>query len=106
MWMRPFGRLRQSFRADILSFSTFQVHDMCAKVGVDPLVSNKGFWAELLAIRTLAHASCTIVYKTVAEVWSEIHKTQQEQQQNNGCSIQNTGNGSSTQRQATFGEIV
>jgi ESCRT-II complex subunit VPS22 len=23
---------------------------MCAKVGVDPLASNKGFWAELLGI--------------------------------------------------------
>uniref|UniRef100_M0ZS25 DNA binding protein n=1 Tax=Solanum tuberosum TaxID=4113 RepID=M0ZS25_SOLTU len=44
--------------------------------------------------------------KTVDEVWSEIHKTQQEQQQNNGCSIQNTGNGSSTQRQTTFGEMT
>ncbi|XP_043690618.1 vacuolar protein sorting-associated protein 22 homolog 1 [Telopea speciosissima] len=27
-----------------------QFHDMCAKVGVDPLASNKGFWAELLGI--------------------------------------------------------
>lgn len=27
-----------------------QFHDMCSKVGVDPLASNKGFWAELLGI--------------------------------------------------------
>ncbi|XP_004294366.1 PREDICTED: vacuolar protein sorting-associated protein 22 homolog 1 [Fragaria vesca subsp. vesca] len=27
-----------------------QFHDMCTKVGVDPLASNKGFWAELLGI--------------------------------------------------------
>lgn len=44
--------------------------------------------------------------KTVDEVWSEIHKSQQEQQQNNGGSIPSTGNSSSTQRQATFGEMT
>ncbi|KAG6756600.1 hypothetical protein POTOM_040035 [Populus tomentosa] len=27
-----------------------QFHEMCAKVGVDPLASSKGFWAELLQI--------------------------------------------------------
>ncbi|ONI13217.1 hypothetical protein PRUPE_4G210400 [Prunus persica] len=27
-----------------------QFHNMCTKVGVDPLASNKGFWAELLGI--------------------------------------------------------
>ncbi|CAH2040583.1 unnamed protein product [Thlaspi arvense] len=27
-----------------------QFHEMCAKVGVDPLASNKGFWSELLGI--------------------------------------------------------
>ncbi|PIA58865.1 hypothetical protein AQUCO_00400010v1 [Aquilegia coerulea] len=27
-----------------------QFHEMCAKIGVDPLASNKGFWAELLGI--------------------------------------------------------
>jgi ESCRT-II complex subunit VPS22 len=27
-----------------------QFHSMCAKCGVDPLASNKGFWAELLGI--------------------------------------------------------
>eukprot|EP00897_Mesotaenium_endlicherianum_P006848 jgi/Mesen1/6191/ME000032S05490 len=27
-----------------------QFHAMCAKIGVDPLASNKGFWAELLGI--------------------------------------------------------
>ncbi|KAJ7571125.1 hypothetical protein O6H91_01G149900 [Diphasiastrum complanatum] len=27
-----------------------QFHSMCAKIGVDPLASNKGFWAELLGI--------------------------------------------------------
>ncbi|XP_048598606.1 vacuolar protein sorting-associated protein 22 homolog 1 isoform X2 [Brassica napus] len=35
-------RKNPSFRA--------QFHEMCAKVGVDPLASNKGFWAELLGI--------------------------------------------------------
>lgn len=37
---------------DIRKNPTFraQFHDMCAKVGVDPLASNKGFWAELLGI--------------------------------------------------------
>nr|GMC53476.1 vacuolar protein sorting-associated protein 22 homolog 1 [Ipomoea batatas] len=27
-----------------------QFHEMCAKIGVDPLASNKGFWVELLGI--------------------------------------------------------
>ena len=27
-----------------------QFHAMCARCGVDPLASNKGFWAELLGI--------------------------------------------------------
>ncbi|XP_016556594.2 protein ABSCISIC ACID-INSENSITIVE 5 [Capsicum annuum] len=44
--------------------------------------------------------------KTVDEVWSEIHKNQQQQQQNNGGSVPNTSNSSSTQRQATFGEMT
>ncbi|CAN4117254.1 unnamed protein product [Withania somnifera] len=45
--------------------------------------------------------------KTVDEVWSEIHKSQQEHPQNNGGSVQNNGgNSSSTQRQATFGEMT
>lgn len=37
---------------DIKKNPTFrsQFHEMCAKVGVDPLASNKGFWAELLGI--------------------------------------------------------
>lgn len=35
-------RKKPAFRA--------QFHEMCAKVGVDPLASNKGFWAELLGI--------------------------------------------------------
>ncbi|KAL8166956.1 hypothetical protein V2J09_008455 [Rumex salicifolius] len=37
---------------DIRKNPTFraQFHEMCAKVGVDPLASNKGFWAELLGI--------------------------------------------------------
>nr|AEQ39062.1 putative vacuolar protein sorting-associated protein 22 [Wolffia arrhiza] len=30
--------------------SRAQFHEMCANVGVDPLASNKGFWAELLGI--------------------------------------------------------
>ncbi|XP_059306047.1 protein ABSCISIC ACID-INSENSITIVE 5 isoform X1 [Lycium ferocissimum] len=46
--------------------------------------------------------------KTVEEVWSEIHKSQHEQQQqNNGNrdSVQNTSH-NSTQRQVTFGEMT
>ncbi|KAI9186288.1 hypothetical protein LWI28_015834 [Acer negundo] len=37
---------------DIRKNPTFisQFPEMCAKVGVDPLASNKGFWAELLGI--------------------------------------------------------
>lgn len=37
---------------DIRKNPTFraQFHEMCAKIGVDPLASNKGFWAELLGI--------------------------------------------------------
>lgn len=37
---------------DIRKNPTFrsQFHEMCAKVGVDPLASNKGFWAKLLGI--------------------------------------------------------
>ncbi|XP_074310957.1 vacuolar protein sorting-associated protein 22 homolog 1 isoform X1 [Silene latifolia] len=37
---------------DIRKNPTFraQFHEMCSKVGVDPLASNKGFWAELLGI--------------------------------------------------------
>ncbi|OAY68050.1 vacuolar protein sorting-associated protein 22 homolog 1 [Ananas comosus] len=37
---------------DIRKNPTFraQFHEMCAKVGVDPLASNKGVWAELLGI--------------------------------------------------------
>ncbi|KAM7251790.1 hypothetical protein ACFE04_023673 [Oxalis oulophora] len=37
---------------DIKKNPTFrsQFHKMCAQVGVDPLASNKGFWAELLGI--------------------------------------------------------
>ncbi|XP_044473377.1 vacuolar protein sorting-associated protein 22 homolog 1-like [Mangifera indica] len=37
---------------DIRKNPTFrsQFHEMCAKVGVDPLASNKGFWAELLGL--------------------------------------------------------
>lgn len=39
-------------KTDIRKNPTFrsQFHEMCAKVGVDPLASNKGFWAELLQI--------------------------------------------------------
>lgn len=41
-------RLRR--RADITRDPAFraQFHAMCAAAGVDPLASNKGFWAELL----------------------------------------------------------
>ncbi|XP_016459063.2 protein ABSCISIC ACID-INSENSITIVE 5-like isoform X1 [Nicotiana tabacum] len=42
--------------------------------------------------------------KTVDEVWSEIHKSQKEQHQNNGGSVPDTGN--SAQRQVTFGEMT
>ncbi|CAK9134542.1 unnamed protein product [Ilex paraguariensis] len=41
--------------------------------------------------------------KTVEEVWSEIHKTQQEQQQNSNTNVRNPG---STHRQPTFGEMT
>ncbi|VAI37507.1 unnamed protein product [Triticum turgidum subsp. durum] len=39
-------------KSDIRKNSVFrqQFHEMCAKVGVDPLASNKGVWAELLGI--------------------------------------------------------
>ncbi|VAI20120.1 unnamed protein product [Triticum turgidum subsp. durum] len=39
-------------QSDIRKNSVFrqQFHEMCAKVGVDPLASNKGVWAELLGI--------------------------------------------------------
>ncbi|KAI0497725.1 hypothetical protein KFK09_020959 [Dendrobium nobile] len=42
----------QKHKNDIRKNPTFrsQFHEMCAKVGVDPLASNKGFWAELLGI--------------------------------------------------------
>lgn len=44
--------LHLSVQNDIRKNPTFrsQFHEMCAKVGVDPLASNKGFWAELLGI--------------------------------------------------------
>ncbi|KAA8516710.1 hypothetical protein F0562_016784 [Nyssa sinensis] len=41
--------------------------------------------------------------KTVDEVWSEIHKSQQERQQSNNSNVQNPD---STQRQPTFGEMT
>ncbi|RID79012.1 hypothetical protein BRARA_A01786, partial [Brassica rapa] len=41
-WLQNDIRKNPAFRA--------QFHEMCAKVGVDPLASNKGFWAELLGI--------------------------------------------------------
>ena len=39
-------------QSDIRKYPLFrqQFHEMCAKVGVDPLASNKGVWAELLGI--------------------------------------------------------
>ncbi|KAJ8443719.1 hypothetical protein Cgig2_029624 [Carnegiea gigantea] len=56
---------------DIRKNPTFrtQFHEMCAKVGVDPLASNKGFWAELLGIGdfyyelVIGHGVKIIVYK-------------------------------------------
>nr|VDD49862.1 unnamed protein product [Brassica oleracea] len=41
-WLQNDIRKNPAFRA--------RFHEMCAKVGVDPLASNKGFWAELLGI--------------------------------------------------------
>lgn len=43
-----FGHLQNDIRKNPTFRSQF--HEMCAKVGVDPLASNKGFWAELLGI--------------------------------------------------------
>ncbi|XP_078434120.1 EAP30/Vps36 family protein [Wolffia australiana] len=42
----------RKYKNDIRKNPTFraQFHEMCANVGVDPLASNKGFWAELLGI--------------------------------------------------------
>lgn len=39
-------------QTDIRKNPTFraQFHEICAKVGVDPLASSKGFWAEPLQI--------------------------------------------------------
>ncbi|KAH0683283.1 hypothetical protein KY290_021872 [Solanum tuberosum] len=60
------------------------VHDMCAKVGVDPLASNKGFWAELLAIADCASEEHSLTLpaplcsKTVEEVWSLALETYME----------------------------
>lgn len=47
--LKEFARKHKN---DIRKNPTFrsQFHEMCAKVGVDPLASNKGFWAELLGI--------------------------------------------------------
>lgn len=41
-WVQNDIRKNPAFRS--------QFHEMCTKVGVDPLASNKGFWAELLGI--------------------------------------------------------
>ena len=42
--------LRERRRADITRDPAFraQFHAMCSAAGVDPLASNKGFWAEML----------------------------------------------------------
>ncbi|CAA6672223.1 unnamed protein product [Spirodela intermedia] len=42
----------RKYKNDIRKNPTFrsQFHEMCARIGVDPLASNKGFWAELLGI--------------------------------------------------------
>ncbi|KAG6790629.1 hypothetical protein POTOM_006788 [Populus tomentosa] len=53
--LEEFARKHKVFSSvmnDIRKNPTFrtQFHEMCAKVGVDPLASNKGFWAELLGI--------------------------------------------------------
>ena len=34
-------------------------HKMCANVGVDPLASNKGFWAEVLGIGDFYYEVCS-----------------------------------------------
>ncbi|KAG2182860.1 hypothetical protein INT44_005841 [Umbelopsis vinacea] len=40
----------RKYRKDIRRDPTFRMHfqQMCTKIGVDPLASNKGFWADLL----------------------------------------------------------
>ncbi|KAG1149603.1 hypothetical protein G6F37_001889 [Rhizopus arrhizus] len=42
----------QKHRKDIRKDPTFRAHfqKMCANIGVDPLASNKGFWADLLGV--------------------------------------------------------
>ncbi|OBZ90794.1 Vacuolar-sorting protein SNF8 [Choanephora cucurbitarum] len=42
----------QKHRKDIRKDPTFRAHfqRMCANIGVDPLASNKGFWADLLGV--------------------------------------------------------
>lgn len=48
MFLLPLSLVQNDIRKNPIFRSQF--HDMCAKVGVDPLASNKGFWAELLGI--------------------------------------------------------
>ena len=43
---KPFSRAREDVRKDPAFRAQF--HAMCANVGVDPLASNKGAWAQLL----------------------------------------------------------
>lgn len=42
------GRYKSEIRSDPVFRQQFQT--MCAKIGVDPLASNKGFWSELLGM--------------------------------------------------------
>eukprot|EP01116_Phalansterium_solitarium_P007545 TRINITY_DN20286_c0_g1_i1.p2 TRINITY_DN20286_c0_g1~~TRINITY_DN20286_c0_g1_i1.p2 ORF type:complete len:248 (-),score=64.20 TRINITY_DN20286_c0_g1_i1:32-775(-) len=42
----------RKYKKDINKNAEFRKHfqDMCARIGVDPLASNKGFWAEVLGV--------------------------------------------------------
>lgn len=52
MWLVLIPVRFHRLQNDIRRNPTFraQFHTMCSKCGVDPLASNKGFWAELLGI--------------------------------------------------------
>mmetsp|Transcript_12492 Transcript_12492/g.45543 ORF Transcript_12492/g.45543 Transcript_12492/m.45543 type:complete len:246 (-) Transcript_12492:1565-2302(-) len=45
-------RFALEHKEDVRKHPTFraQFHEMCARVGVDPLASNKGFWSEMLGL--------------------------------------------------------
>lgn len=64
-----------SMQNDIRKNPTFrsQFHEMCAKVGVDPLASNKGFWAELLGIGDFYYelGECIVCLSCAASLMSQ-----------------------------------